>query len=273
VGWRTIHLRRRRRRHAGHGGDLSPHPASVAEIILHGLVERIGSEATTGTPPGTVFFEVMQLNGSSTNPVYTALNTVHDDPNIFSLGISDAPDGVSLCPVGARTGVLVSGKPGAVQLPPPLDQVLTIAGHEIHHKFVVCGFNGHDPVVYCGSSNLGVGGEQASGDNLLEIHDADVATAFTIEVLLLVDHYDFLESVAKNAKANAVAASPPQADGQAAAVAAGWLLGTSDQWADKYFDPNDLHYLDRRLFGQQPAAVMAAVSTGAGQPPMPSSQR
>ena len=67
-----------------------------------------------------------------------------------------------------------------------------------------------------------------------------------------------------------MAASPPQANGQAAAVAAGWSLGTSDQWADKYFDPNDLHYLDRRLFGQQPAAVMTAVSTGAGQPPMPS---
>ena len=47
-------------------------------------------------------------------------------------------------------------------------------GHQIHHKFVVCGFNGLDPVVYCGSSNLALGGEQANGDNLLEIHDADV---------------------------------------------------------------------------------------------------
>jgi hypothetical protein len=51
--------------------------------------------------------------------------------------------------------------------------------------------------VYCGSSNLALGGEQANGDNLLEIHDADVATAFTIEALLLVDHYNFLDSVAK----------------------------------------------------------------------------
>ena len=45
------------------------------------------------------------------------------------------------------------------------------SGHQIHHKFVVCGFNGDDPVVYCGSSNLALGGEQHNGDNLLEIHD------------------------------------------------------------------------------------------------------
>ena len=57
-----------------------------------------------------------------------------------------------------------------------------------------------------------------------------------------------------------MAASPPQAYGQAAAVAAGWFLGTSDQWADKYFDPNDLHYLDRRLFGEQPAVAVAGAT-------------
>jgi hypothetical protein len=70
-------------------------------------------------------------------------------------------------------------------------------GHEIHDKFVVCDFNGNDPVVYCGSSNLASGGEAANGDNLLAIHDADVATAFAIEALGLVDHYNFLDRWAK----------------------------------------------------------------------------
>ena len=248
---------------------FSPHPAGVAEHILAALVDRINGEAaTTGGRVGTVFFAVMELNGTSPNPVYTALNAVHDAPNTFSLGISDAPEGVSLYPVGAKTGVLVSGKPGAVHLPPPFDQVPTIAGHEIHHKFVVCGFNGADPVVYCGSSNLALGGEQANGDNLLAIHDADVATAFTIEALLLVDHYDFLDGLAKSAKAKGAppAASAPQANAQAAAVAAGWFLSTTDTWADKYFDPEDLHYLDRRLFGAGPAAAVAAATVGAEQP-------
>jgi hypothetical protein len=66
---------------------------------------------------------------------------------------------------------------------------------------VVCGLNGGDPVVYCGSSNLASGGEAANGDNLLAIHDADVATAFAIEALGLVDHYNFLDRMANPKKA------------------------------------------------------------------------
>jgi hypothetical protein len=34
----------------------------------------------------------------------------------------------------------------------------------------------------------------------------------------------------------------------AAAAQAGWFLSTSDSWAKKYFDPNDLHSVDRQLF-------------------------
>lgn len=60
--------------------------------------------------------------------------------------------------------------------------------------------NGSDPAVYCGSSNLASGGEAENGDNLLEIHDADVATAFAIEALGLVDHYNFLDRMANPKK-------------------------------------------------------------------------
>jgi hypothetical protein len=73
-------------------------------------------------------------------------------------------------------------------------------GHEVHDKFVVCGLNGRDPVVYCGSSNLATGGEENNGDNLLEIHDQDIAAAFAIEALLLVDHYNFLDRYASTVK-------------------------------------------------------------------------
>lgn len=242
------------------GGDVSPtfvtfspHEASFATEILQGLVDRINAESAVSQPGiGTVFFAVMQLSGtgSSENPVYTALNNIHTDSNTFSLGISDAPHGVSLYPVGEKTGVLVTGKPGATMLPPPFSQVPSIAGHEIHHKFVVCGFKGDDPVVYCGSSNLAPGGEKANGDNLLAIHDADVATAFTIEALELVDHYNFLDGLATNTKTapDAPPTAPP-ASRQQASEAVGWFLGTTDQWTEKYFDPNDLHSVDRQLFG------------------------
>ncbi|SEG55208.1 PLD-like domain-containing protein [Bryocella elongata] len=169
---------------------FSPHTTSDVTTILGGIADRINAEAAT--EGGSVMFAVMQLTGSNT-PVYNALDAIHGKTTLFSYGISDAPSGTYLYAPGSATGVLVTGKPGSVTLPPPFDQLPSPPGHEIHDKFVVCGLNCKDPVVYCGSSNLATGGENQNGDNLLQIHDADVATAFAIEALLLVDHYDFLD--------------------------------------------------------------------------------
>ena len=33
------------------------------------------------------------------------------------------------------------------------------------------------------------------------------------------------------------------------AAAAGWFLSTTDAWVKKYYDPNDLRFVDRTLFG------------------------
>jgi hypothetical protein len=154
----------------------------------------------THSAKGNVLFAVMQLTGSQ-SPVYATLNALHTTQSVYSYGISDAPAGIFLYSPGQANGVQVTGKPGPVTLPPPFDQVPSPPGHEIHDKFVVCGLNGTDPVVYCGSSNLASGGEAANGDNLLAIHDADVATAFAIEALGLVDHYSFLDRMMDPKKA------------------------------------------------------------------------
>jgi len=117
-------------------------------------------------------------------------------------------------------------------------------GHQVHHKFVVCGFNRAGAVVYCGSSNLANGGEEENGDNLLAIHDSDVVTAFAIEAVGLVDHFQFLDKYATGPKDKTKpAASPKQA-----AVTAGWFLSTKDTWTKPYFDAKDLHCADRELF-------------------------
>jgi hypothetical protein len=187
--------------------NFSPHSANYVTNLLGGMVTRINSEA--GKTKGNVLFAVMELDDTKgVNPVYTALNNIYKKGNLFSYGISDRPDGVELYQPATPQGVLVTGKPSHVQLPPPFNQVPTPPGHEIHDKFVVCGINGNDPVVYCGSSNLANGGEQANGDNLLEIHDADIATAFAIEALGLIDHYNFLDrwGQARAAKTAKVAA-------------------------------------------------------------------
>jgi hypothetical protein len=179
---------------------FSPHTLSTTDTILTAISDRVKNEAKASK--GNVMFAVMQLTGSNT-PVYNTLNAIHDTRTLFSYGISDAPEGTYLYKAGSANGVLVTGKPGTTTLPPPFDQVPIPPGHEIHDKFVVCGLNGPDPVVYCGSSNLATGGEQANGDNLLQIHDSDVATAFAIEALLLVDHYDFLDRYADPKKPHA----------------------------------------------------------------------
>lgn len=185
----------------------SPHTAADATIILDAISKRIQGQSSAAN--GSVLFAVMQLKGSNT-PVYNTLNAIYGTKNIYSYGISDAPDGTHLYAPGSTTGVLVSGKPGKTTLPPPFNQVPIPPGHEIHDKFVVCGLNGPDPVVYCGSSNLASGGEAANGDNLIEIHDQDVATVFAIEALLLVDHYNFLDRYKNAQKAAAKKKKAPK---------------------------------------------------------------
>jgi hypothetical protein len=173
---------------------FSPHTANDAEKILGAMADRITQE--THAARGNVIFAVMQIARTS-GAVCETLGELHATKTGYSYGISDAPKGVFLYTPGQATGVQVTGKPSQVTLPAPFDQVPKLPGHEIHDKFVVCGLNGNDPVVYCGSSNLALLGEQQNGDNLLAIHDADVATAFAIEALGLIDHYNFLDRMAK----------------------------------------------------------------------------
>jgi hypothetical protein len=187
---------------------FSPHTTADVNKILGDMAGRINQE--TQAAKGNVLFAVMQLTKSQ-GPVCQTLGALHAKQSVYSYGISDAPTGIFLYAPGQATGVQVTGKPSHVILPPPFDQVPSPPGHEIHDKFVVCGLNGSDPVVYCGSSNLAAGGEGANGDNLLAIHDADVATAFAIEALGLVDHYNFLDRMA-----NPKAAAPKKKAGASA---------------------------------------------------------
>ncbi|WFU33636.1 phospholipase D-like domain-containing protein [Bradyrhizobium brasilense] len=242
---------------------FAPHDQEHASAVLKVIVDRIDQESKQKKGEGSVLFAVMAISSpprknkktgkvskSAPNPVYDALKGIHSNDKVFSFGISDSPGGTWLYPLGKKTGVLVTGKPVNTQLPPPFSQVPNIlgVGHQIHHKFVVCGFRGDDPVVFCGSSNLALGGEEANGDNLLAIYDGDVATVFVIEALLLVDHFNFLDSTAKGPKSKQGPKAKKQADMQEMAVDAGWFLSTSDGWAAKYYDPKDLHSIDRELF-------------------------
>jgi PLD-like domain len=227
---------------------FAPHPDDVVLQNLTDIVARIDAERDAQAPHACVLFAVMGLDKGG-GPVLPALNALHDDGTIFTYGISDSPAGVALYAPGKRTGLLVTGKPTSVRLPAPFNQVYELGrlDHEIHHKFIVCGFRSEAAVVYCGSSNLTEGGEEKNGDNLIAIRDPDVATAFAIEAVALVDHYNFLDKYSKKAGGKARTSAAP-ADKSAAAAQAGWWLSTGGGWAKKYFDPNDLKCADRLLF-------------------------
>jgi phosphatidylserine/phosphatidylglycerophosphate/cardiolipin synthase-like enzyme len=230
---------------------FSPHTQDYADQILEAIVERIQQEKSSGKYIGNVLFAVMQLVGEK-NMVCNELRVLHKNQDIYSYGITDTTDGIQLYSPRNKTGVLVTGKPGSSQLPSPFNQVPSIGlDHQIHHKFIVCGINGPNPVVYLGSSNFANSGENKNGDNLITIHDSDIAECFAIEALGLVDHFDFLDKFAakaKGAKARNVQKTPPTSKAHAAA-SAGWFLDTNDQWTISYFDANDLHSMDRQLWG------------------------
>lgn len=227
---------------------FSPHSEEGATKVLNAMTARIQKEGKTSG--GSVLFAVMQLDKSS-GPVLPALSALHKQEKIFSFGISDTTSGISLYEPGKKNGVLVTGKPSASTLPPPFDQVRSIGGvgHQVHHKFVVCGFNGKDPVVYCGSSNLALGGEQANGDNLVAIHDGDVATAFALDALGLVDHFQFLDRQQSAARKSGGKSKKEPANKSQAAASAEWFLFTTNNWVKAYYAADDLHKVDRTLFG------------------------
>jgi phosphatidylserine/phosphatidylglycerophosphate/cardiolipin synthase-like enzyme len=230
--------------------DFSPHTAADKDKVLRRIVDRIHQESEL-TSRGSVLFAVMALEADqhavAPNLVYQALKAVHANERLFSYGISDSPGEVQLYGPDSKGGVLVSGKPGQPVLPLPFQQVPSIGlGHEIHHKFVVCGFGRPDAVVYCGSSNLAEGGEQANGDNLIAVHDTDVATAFAIEALLLVDHYNFLDRL--SSKTTHQSTLTAAGDNRKAAKAASWFLGTTAAWSTPYFAPDSTRARDREIF-------------------------
>lgn len=99
-------------------------------------------------------------------------------------------------------------------------------GIHMHHKFVVCDFNGDKPVVFTGSSNLAQGGEEKNGDNLIEIRDRKVVVAYAVQAISIFDHYGFRNRMKRAQKEpEAYDLAEPPAPGQPAWWAASFTAG------------------------------------------------
>ncbi len=206
---------------------FSPHPAKYVDGFFKQITDKILNAECD------VLFAVML--DESNSDILAALQQQVKSENVFTAGITDVRKGMQLYKPGRKTGIRISGLSIATKLPKPFNDIIKVPGlgHSIHHKFVVVDFKGENPVVYCGSSNLAYNPEQKNGDNLLEIRDKDVVTAFAIEAIRLVDHFSWLNRMVQEELSEDEMK----------------LYDDSEEtkWYKKYYNPKDLKFLERTL--------------------------
>ncbi|MBO9205467.1 MULTISPECIES: phospholipase D-like domain-containing protein [Niastella] len=209
---------------------FSPHTPEFAADLMEAINTRLQKEESS------ILFAVMDTGDKVSGPIAPTLTKLHERDDLFTAGITDSNNGITLFKPASTEGIRVSGKPSEVLLPEPFKSEKSVGlGHQVHHKFIVCGFNTPAAVVWFGSSNLAQKGEEVNGDQLIAVHDTDVATVFAIEALALVDHFHFRNKHSKLGD-NAPASATPL------------TLFSTDKWKNRYYDQNDLHFLDRELF-------------------------
>jgi WD40 repeat protein len=210
--------------------NVSPHSKDYATNLIDSITDHIKDKETK-----SVLFSVMDMGKASTGTLIPSLRDLHKDDSIFTYGITDNSGGeISLYKPGEKDGLLIDAKKANRELPPPFKKEFNLGlAHAIHHKFIVTNFNKDSGRVYCGSSNLALGGEVNNGDNLLCIKDVDVATVFAIEAFRLTDHYNF-RSVKDKVKRAGVKPKPARLD-------------DTGKWVDKFYDQNDIRYVERDI--------------------------
>lgn len=210
---------------------FAPHKKEDAQRIFDRISSRITKTDTTD-----VLFAIMK-DGSQSS-ILSAVRTQLKNENTFTYGITDTISKtgddyeVFLYKPNTSRGIRVAAKGIENVLPPPFGKVAGISGYAIHHKFIVVNFKGTNPVVYCGSSNLAFTPEQNNGDNLLEIFDKDIVTAFAIEALRLVDHFHWRNNEVKSDTT----------------MYLDDLSNSSTAWHKAWFNPTDLKNKQRKLY-------------------------
>jgi len=209
---------------------FAPHQKIDAQRIFDRISSKIEKTDTTD-----LLFAVM--NDRSAGSILTSLRKQISNEQVFSYGITDTIGkndedfGIFLYKPNSKKGIRVAARGIENNLPEPFGKVPGIDGYAIHHKFIVVNFKGKNPVVFCGSSNLAFGPEQKNGDNLLEIRDKNIVTAFAIEALRLVDHFHWRNTKMEN-------------------TGHLWLdnLSKTKHWTESWFAEGNLKNRQRKLY-------------------------
>jgi hypothetical protein len=181
----------------------------------------------------SVLFAIMEIDGSG--PVLKAVQELPKRKDLYAFGTTQTLDGsLSVTAPGAEP-VFIPFEYLHSKVPEPFrEETRGGVGQVIHHKFVVVDFNGENPAVFAGSSNLAGGGEALNGDNLLAFRDPAVASTYAVEAIRLIDHYRF-----RAAMKEATESEPLR------------LKTRSEQWAAAYFEAGTAKFRERVLFAEE----------------------
>jgi hypothetical protein len=181
------------------------------------------------TSKRTVFFAMMQMQ-KSTGVAVKAIKDLPEREDLYSVGVIQHEGDISLFKVdtGDKNFTHASAAYLVKNVPPPFKKEISGgSGQVIHHKLVVCDFNGENPVVFCGSSNLATGGEKDNSDNLIAIYDRDIAVMYAVETIRQYEHFRF-----RSLQKGATEAKPLR-------------LKKTDEWARPFYEKGNIRERER----------------------------
>jgi hypothetical protein len=204
---------------------LSPH--ADASISLGPAATRVQGAVSS------VLYAVMQPQGKGN--LLGTLQTIAGKPTVFSYGTVETAKGLAVQRGDGTMGEVADFAYLKSKVPYPFSLEYDPGpGIHVHDKFIIVDFNGQNPAVFTGSSNLAEGGEEANGDSLIMIEDRVFATVYAIEALKIFDHYSFRDKMK-----TATQAAPLNL----------WYPGKAgDPWWAPAYDEKDIRFRDRCLF-------------------------
>jgi phosphatidylserine/phosphatidylglycerophosphate/cardiolipin synthase-like enzyme len=209
------------------GGVVAFSPHKHASVSL----DRVAYEIKKAD--SSVMFAIMELGG--TGPVMDEIRKL-DTSKVFAYGVTQSSKSLRFFKPGSSRTKVVPFAFLSDKVPMPFKKEYSGGqGQVVHHKFVVVDFNNSKPIVFTGSSNLAAGGEESNGDNLIAIFDRGIATAYGVEAVRLLDHYDFRRKMQTATKAKPL------------------MLAGKDskyRWWIPYYDENHIKCQDRLLFAR-----------------------
>ena len=207
---------------------FSPHAASKLSLDL---VANAIENAESSVLYSVVFLS--QITGTVRDALEDLVNR-----SLFSYGVAQRTGGLSVRKPDGSLGLLPFAFL-AENAPPPFKAEwsgnTTGQSNMVHHKFVVTDFNGTNPTVFTGSSNMAQGGEKDNGDHLIRIEDRKIAIAYAIEALRLFDHFHFRVKVKDANAGQTLRLAKPPAPGK-------------KTWFASYYRNGHVKERDRKLF-------------------------